>query len=473
MKQIWQALKEFFRRYADAFKAVWPLRHEMDAPKRTADELAFLPAHIELIETPISPLPKAISRTIMALFVVALLWAIFGKVDIVAVAPGKTVAGGRTKVIQPMETATVRAIHVQDGQVVKAGQILIELDATGSHADAMQASESLRGARLAEARWNALAQSLGSQKFPVLPTLDGIENSRLTAEQNLATSQYLTFQAKRQNLDAVVAQRQAELATTQSLIEPLTESAEIANKRAKDFALLLEKKYVARHEYLAREQERISAQRDLATQRSRLSELQSAIYGAQEERTAAMADFRQQTLDGLRQAREQIQQAGPQVSKTQQREQLMQLRAPVDGTVQQLVIHTVGGVVTPAQPLMAVVPSGEVLEVEATVLNKDIGFIKAGQVVTVKVESFPYTRYGYLTGTVMSVSHDAAQDEKMGLVFPARVRLDRATLMIDGVKVNLTPGMALSVEIKTGKRRVIDYLLSPLQQHTTEALRER
>lgn len=115
------------------------------------------------------------------------------------------------------------------------------------------------------------------------------------------------------------------------------------------------------------------------------------------------------------------------------------------------------------------IPSGEVLEVEATVLNKDIGFIKAGQVVTVKVES----RYGYLTETVMSVSHDAAQDENMGLVFPARVRLDKATLMIDGVKVNLTPGMALSVEIKTGKRRVIDYLLSPLQQHTTEALRER
>jgi len=147
--------------------------------------------------------------------------------------------------------------------------------------------------------------------------------------------------------------------------------------------------------------------------------------------------------------------------------------APVAGSVQQLVVHTVGGVVTPAQPLLAIVPSGERLEVEATVLNKDIGFVKAGQAVTMKVESFPYTRYGYLTGTVMSVSHDAAQDEKMGLVFPARVQLDKATLMIDGVKVNLTPGMALSVEIKTGKRRVIDYLLSPLQQHTTEALRER
>lgn len=153
--------------------------------------------------------------------------------------------------------------------------------------------------------------------------------------------------------------------------------------------------------------------------------------------------------------------------------QLMLLHAPVSGTVQQLAIHTVGGVVTPAQALLAVVPSEEALEVEAAMLNKDIGFVRPGQRVAVKVESFPYTRYGYLDGTVESVSHDAAQDEKMGLVFPARVKLAAATLVIDGVKVKLSPGMALSVEIKTGKRRVIDYLLSPLQQRRDESLQER
>lgn len=473
MKHIWQAIGDFFRRYAETVKAVWPHRHEMESPARSADELAFLPAHLELIETPVSPLPKAISRAIMALFVVALLWAIFGKIDIVAVAPGKTVAGSRTKIIQPMETATVRAIHVQDGQMVKAGQLLIELDATGTHAAATQANEALQSARLAEARWNSLAQSLQQQTPPSIPPLVGIAASRQAAEQNLAASQYLAFQAKRQNLDALVAQRQAELATTQALIAPLAESADIAAKRAEDFKQLLEKKYVARHDYLAREQERISAQRDLSTQRSRLIELRSALSAAEDERRVFLADTRQQLLDGLRQAREQIQQAGPEVAKTRQRDALMQMKAPVAGSVQQLAVHTVGGVVTEAQPLMAIVPSGESLEVEATVLNKDIGFVRPGQEVTVKIESFPYTRYGYLTGKVLSISHDAAQDEKLGLVFPARVKLNKASLLIDGVKVNLSPGMSLSAEIKTGKRRVIDYLLSPLQQHTAEALRER
>lgn len=151
----------------------------------------------------------------------------------------------------------------------------------------------------------------------------------------------------------------------------------------------------------------------------------------------------------------------------------MQLRAPVDGKVQQLAVHTIGGVVTPAQALMAIVPSEELLEVEATILNRDIGFVRPGQRTTVKVESFPYTRYGYLEGVVETVSHDAAQDEKLGLVFPARVRIRKASLMIDGATVTLTPGMNLSVEVKTGKRRVIGYLLDPLQQHTKESLRER
>ncbi|PPT72754.1 hypothetical protein XarbCFBP8150_03295 [Xanthomonas arboricola] len=149
------------------------------------------------------------------------------------------------------------------------------------------------------------------------------------------------------------------------------------------------------------------------------------------------------------------------------------LRAPVAGTVQQLAVHTVGGVVTPAQALLVVVPSEDALEIEATVLNKDIGFVRPGKDVIVKVDSFPYSRYGYLTGKVVSVSHDAAQDEQLGLVFPARVKLERATLKIDGISARLNAGMSLSAEIKTGKRRVIDYLLSPFQQHTTEALRER
>lgn len=473
MKHLLSALSEFLSRYAQVFKLAWAERKRLEPPRRDADELAFLPAHLELTDTPVSPTARWAMRVIVALFCVALLWAVLGQLDIVAVANGKTVAGSRTKVVQPAETAVVRRILVRDGQAVRKGQLLIELDATGTGADYAKADEALLNARLAELRLSAMVVALDRDLPPRLAVDPSLPEARRDAEQLLASSQFQAFRARRDNLRAVAAQRRAELRTGSAMVGPMQEAAAIAKSRVDDYAELVDAKYVARHEYLLRKQEHIAAERDLAAQRNRLQEISASLDGAEEELRVLVADTREQTLDGLRQAREQVQQSTPERAKAGQRDRLMQLRAPVSGTVQQLAVHTVGGVVTPAQPLLAVVPSEEALEVEATVLNKDIGFVRPGQRATVKIESFPYTRYGYLEGTVESVSHDAAQDEKLGLVFPARVRLAKAELMVDGVKVALTPGMALSVEIKTGKRRVIDYLLSPLKQHGSEALRER
>lgn len=473
MKHVFAAVREFLGRYRQAFAAAWSVRDTLDPPRRTEDEVAFLPAHLELVETATSPAARWTLWLIMSFFCLALLWAIFGKLDIVAVAPGKTVVSSRTKVIQSAETAVVRRILVRDGQPVKRGDVLIELDATATGAEYQQADEALVNARLAELRYAGMATALEKGAMPSAPIDQSLPVTRLTAEWQLATSEFATFQARRQSLLASIEQRQAEAQTALTQIKPLEESVRIARERSSDLEKLLGSQYVSRHEYLAREQERVDMERTLAAQQARLQETRSAISGASEELRVLEADMRQQTLDGLRQAREQVAQYGPQVARTRQRDQLMQLRAPVDGTVQQLAIHTVGGVVTPAQALLAVVPSEETLEIEATVLNKDIGFVRPGQRATVKVESFPYTRYGYLEGTVETVSHDAAQDENLGLVFQSRVKLSKTTLVIDGVKVALTPGMTLSVEIKTGKRRVIDYLLSPLKQHGTEALRER
>ena len=151
----------------------------------------------------------------------------------------------------------------------------------------------------------------------------------------------------------------------------------------------------------------------------------------------------------------------------------MTLTAPVDGVVQQLAIHTIGGVVTPAQALLALVPRENALEVEAVLENKDIGFVYAGQDATVKLETFLFTRYGTIPGKVRVVSNDAANDEKRGLIYPVRVQLARTTMQIENKTVNLSPGMAATVEIKTGTRRVIEYFLSPLLQYANESLRER
>ena len=143
------------------------------------------------------------------------------------------------------------------------------------------------------------------------------------------------------------------------------------------------------------------------------------------------------------------------------------------GVVQQLAVHTVGGVVTPAQELMVIVPADSRIEVESMVLNKDIGFVHSGQEAEIKVESFPFTRYGTIVGEVKFVSRDAVADETLGLVYPARMKMAKTTILSGSTEVPLAPGMAVTVEIKTGKRRLIEYLLAPLQRYRDESLRER
>ena len=160
------------------------------------------------------------------------------------------------------------------------------------------------------------------------------------------------------------------------------------------------------------------------------------------------------------------------LAQTQQA-RLAQLMAPVDGTVQQVAVHTDGGVVTPAQVLMVIVPKDAQVTAEVMVDNKDIGFVGAGQAAAIKLETFPFTRYGTVAATVKSVVADAVNDDKRGAIFPAVLSLDRASIDVDGRRINLSPGMNLTAEIKTGKRRVIEYLLSPVQQHVNESLKER
>lgn len=199
----------------------------------------------------------------------------------------------------------------------------------------------------------------------------------------------------------------------------------------------------------------------------------AAIAAVREQRREIRATFRASVLSERARAERRIAVMEQELIKTEERISRRTLRAPVDGTVQQLAVHTVGGVVTPAQPLMVVVPEDDVLEIEAAVRNKDIGFVAAGQPADVKLETFTFTRYGSIPGRVVAVSADAVADERQGLVYTARVALLRASLEVDGRMVSLAPGMAATVEVKTGRRRIIDFLLDPILRRGRESLRER
>jgi hemolysin D len=473
MTQGWHACLDLARRYRAALQTAWEERQSMRSPARTPQELAFLPPHLALIETPASPLPHWSMRSIAALVCLALAWACLGKFDIVAVAAGKVISNGRTKIIQPAEKAVVSAILVHDGQQVHRGQLLVELEAIGADADNRQAKEALNSAQLNAARYQALLTALQGTQSPRLQLPNHIDPQRGTAEQTLMLGQWSAYQARQAALYAALRQRDAETRSTQQRIKTLRQTLHITEQREHDFQNLLKRNFVSHHAYLDKQQQRVEQQTLLATQHSRLLEIQAAHAQQSQELHAHRAEFTREALEQLRQATLQISQYQEENRKTALRQQHTRLISPVNGSVQQLAIHTIGGVVSEAQALMAIVPDNQIMEVEAKVENKDIGFIRPGQSVVVKIESFPYTRYGVLEGIVSSVSHDAMHDEKLGAVFQTRIQLKSNRLIIDRRPVNLTAGMQVQVEIKTGQRRVISYFLSPLQQVTNESLRER
>lgn len=464
-----------FEKYRAVWRAAWAERDQLAPDQRLKSELEFLPAALELMETPPSHTARWLLWGTLAFIVIALAWSIFGQLDIIAVAQGKIVPSGQVKVVQPLENAVVRRLLVRDGMQVKKGQLLIELDATELGADQEKVQSSLVDATLAAARARSLlaaVQAGASVARPVAASAE-LPADKLLEANRLLASEYQAFRSELMTRDAEALHLLAQKATTQETLNKLQALAPLYEQRAADLKRLLEKSYVPRHEYLEQENRRTETVKEMDVQRRRLGEIDALIAQQREQREATIAGFVRQTREALVQAEQQLVQLQQEGVKLRSRSDLLELRAPVDGTVQQLAVHTEGGVVTEAQPLLVIVPANERLEIDAMVENKDIGFINKGQEAEVKVEAFPFTRYGILHGKVVNVSLDAIADEKRGLLYQTRVLLDQTTIAVEGKQVPLVPGMAVTVEIKTGRRRVIDYFLSPVLQHGSESVRER
>jgi hemolysin D len=461
--------------------------------RRHRDELAFLPAAIEVVESPPSPIGRAIAVTIIAMFCLALGWAAFGKIDIVASATGKIIPSGRTKIIQPFETGVVRAIHVRDGQSVKAGEVLIELDPTMNEAERNHLRSDLISARLDVARLHAALSGAADPLSEFHPPA-AAPATLVAMQRQFLVSQVAEFQAKLAALDRQRAQKEAERATIAATVAKVDATLPILQQRVDIRKGLSDKELVSKIIYLETLHQLVDQQQERRVQESRYREAEAALEAIIETRAQAEAEYRRALSADLVEAERKVAGFSEDLVKAEQRTKLQALTAPVDGVVQQLAIHTIGGVVTPAQALLVVVPAESRLEIEAMVSNRDIGFVRPGQQAEIKVDTFPFTRYGLLHGTVLSVSQDAIVRDKpqdktgdklpgaetttsepkgQELGYAARISLDRTQMQIDDNLVNLTPGMAVTVEIKTGSRTVISYLLSPLLRYKHESLRER
>jgi hemolysin D len=461
--------------------------------RRRDHETAFLPATLEVIETPPSPIGRAIGTTIIAVFCIAVIWASLGKVDMVATAPGKIVPSGRTKTIQPFEAGVVRAIHVRDGAYVKADDVMIELDPTISASDVEHARSDLVGAELDVARLRAALAGPTDAVADLTPPAGAGQGLVETHRRFLAT-QTAEHKARIAEIDGQLAQKAAERDTITAMIAKIEATIPPLQERVEVREYLYQRQVGTKLNYLSEFQDLVGQRHELLVQQSRRRETDAAIGVLTGTRSKAEAEYRRILFDELTKAEQKAAGFAQDVIKAERKAKLQILTAPIDGIVQQLMVHTIGGVVTPAQPLAVVVPRDSELEIEAMVSNRDIGFVFAGQDAEIKVDAFNFTRYGLLHGRVHSISRDAiardrneepsraapagaqsttGQPSGQELVYVARVVLDRAQMEIEGEPVQLLSGMAVTVEIRTGSRRIISYLLSPLVRYRQEVLRER
>lgn len=433
--------------------------------KRDRLEFEFLSEAMEIEETPPSPLGRLLLWIIVLLTMLAFLWSYFGKVDEVAMARGKIVPDGMVKVIQPRETGIIRAIYVVEGQKVKKGDLLIELDPTITQAELESTEKSLKINRYDIERLDAELKGWGMGKY-------NKENpdKLIYLQRSLKQAREDEYKAKVESIELAISQKRIALLSVEESIEKLEKTLDIVRKQEEALRSLAEKGYASVMEHLQRQKELVRTEKELNEQKKFAEQIKDSIKEHEKNLEALKKERERSILNEMIEKEKSIAILEGEVKKAQKRHQLEKLYSPVDGTVHGLATYTIGGIITSAQPVITIVPEGTPLIVEAMVLNKDIGFIRPGQLAELKMDTFPFQKYGTIDAELFYVSPDARDDEKAGLVYKIKLKPKKLTIRVRENEIPLSPGMALTAEIKTGKRRIIEFFISPLIKHIDESL---
>jgi len=425
---------------------------------------------IALQQRPPALVARMVSLSICLIAACVVVYACLASMDVVVTAQGRVIPSGRSKVIQPLEAGVVRAISVRDGQKVKAGEILLELDTTTTAADRDRLQREFWEA---EADVSRVAATLNGRSMPAFGAQ--VPKEVAANQHAMLASRLAEHRSRTASLQADVARKQAERDTVAANIAQLRISLPLVKKKFDMREDLARSGHITEAGLIETRLELINQERELSVQENRLKESEAGLHASRQLLAQADAEFRSRTSSELMEVTKKREGANQELIKASQRRELQILRSPIDGVVQQLAVSTIGGVVTQAQPLMTIVPENSPLEVEAQVLNRDIGHVKVGQRVINKVETFDFTRYGYIEGTVLWAGTDSVNDPRLGPVYPIRIKLHAAETpsLVNGRKGIVSAGMNVTADLRTDERRVIDYFIAPLLRYRQEALRER
>lgn len=479
--------------------AAWRERaHRLVLARDFRDDREFLPAAVSIVETPPSPVRIGLIWMICALAAAMLFWGYFSRIDIIAIAQGKIQPTGRVKTIQPLETGRVRADHVENGQHVQAGAILVEMDAAEARADEA-ATDSALASALAESHRRRAAIGAAERDDFSTPEMDwpeDIPRAIREREARVLRGDLGQLDASLKSFDAQIMQKNEEERRLVATLREQEALVETLGQRVTMRRNLLARGSAPKAAVIDAVEAQQAQLTTLAAQKGQLAETGAALEVLAKERRKAIDAFLAENAQKLAEAERQIDELRQKRVKAHEKSDHMTLRSPIAGTVLGTSVTTQNQVLTTSEELMRIVPDGALLEIEAYLPNKDIGFVAPGQSAVVKVEAFPFTRYGMLDARVTRVAHDAVPEPEaeqteghpsrglksqgaagaqrmQNLVFPVTVVTERMSMSIDGVEIPLTSGMAVSVEMTTGKRRILEYLFSPLVETASRALKER
>jgi hemolysin D len=465
-----------YRKSFSDFLKLWRDRKKLADRNLSSDLKSFLPPALEILEKPPQPASGWILGIITSIIIVALLWSIFGKVNIISVAEGKIIPSGKVKQIQPYAHGMVSNILVTEGQIVSIDQPLIELDRTQTDADetrlllekSIVTKKIERYMALVELLRLPAEESISDELILFHPILNGnTQNGVLLLEQ------YKSLRFQQHVLESQLNEKLAELDGNQILINQFSTNIPLAKKRLDVLQSLFDKKMVGLTDYMSAEIYYNDQVYGHKAQSKKTEQILSAINTIQNQLTVLNSSILVTTIEELDELTRQLETINQDLIKVQDLSAKQIQYSPVNGTVKDLMINTVGGIVTPAQVLMEIIPLEEKLEVEAFLSNNDIGYVEVGQTAEIKVHTFPFTKYGFINATIAHVAEDATVDENLGLVYRISLILEKNFIIVDGQEKVLVPGMLVSAEISTGKRRIIEFLLAPLIKMKNDSLRER
>lgn len=434
-------------------------------------ETEFLPAILEVTETPPSPTGRLVMWSILTLLVVGILWSVLGHINEVAVAPGKVIPTGQVKTIQVKNKSIVKEIHVKEGQHVEKGDTLVVMDPTSTDAD--YDSLNKRAAYYALDIQRLEAELNGTSFSP--KSDPNLELKDITAEQSLYQSRVSQHRAEMEAAANAVNQKQAALNAERVNLNKYDEMLEIAREKERRLIELSKENAISEFQLFEQTSQRINYEKTAAAQLDLINRAEAELSEAQAKLSNLDAAYKKDVMASLVESRKQYYALTEESKKADENQRLSTVVAPCSGTVYNLAVHTEGGVVTDAQPLMVIVPDGVELEFEVWAENKDIGFIKEGQEAEVKVATFNFQKFGMLTAYVDEISADSNSDKsdpEKNKRFRLLLKLDENTLK-ENPDIHINPGMEVTAEIKIKEKRIIEFFLDPFRRYTHESLRER